>query len=112
MSEDDSDSTPPTEHTPHPQSADRLYVNSRRECLILLFAFAFFLIWSVGTCYTMGYDVPASEVGATVFGMPRWTFWGIAVPWLAADVFTVYFCMIVMKDDPLDDQEPINGDES
>jgi len=33
--------------------------------------------------------------------MPSWVVWGIAVPWIVADIFTVWFCFFYMKDDDL-----------
>ena len=37
----------------------------------------------------------------TTLGMPSWVVWGIAVPWIVADIFTVWFCFFYMKDDDL-----------
>ena len=31
--------------------------------------------------------------------MPRWVFWGVAVPWIGADLFTFGFCMFYMADE-------------
>ena len=80
---------------------DSLYVHARRESIVLLVAFGVCMVWSVSTCYWLGYDVSAEELQQTVLGMPRWVFWGIAVPWLASNIFTVIFCLFYMQDDPL-----------
>jgi len=88
---------------------DPVFVHSRRETVVLLIGFAIFLVWSVGVSYRLGYGQPADEVPAMVLGMPRWVFWGVVVPWMAANVFTFWFCLFYMKDDPLGkaaDEEP------
>jgi hypothetical protein len=36
-----------------------------------------------------------------IMGIPTWLFWGIFMPWLAADAFTIWFCFFYMKDDEL-----------
>ena len=44
----------------------------------------------------------------TILGVPRWTFLGIFLPWLAADVITTWFCFRFLKEDDLgqaDDEE-------
>ena len=83
------------------QQDDQLLVHAQRETKILLVAFAVCLIWSVSVSYFLGYNVSAENIGRTVWGIPRWVFWGIAVPWMASNLFTVYFCMFCMADDPL-----------
>ena len=84
----------------HPD--DQLFLHSRTETRNLLIAFVVFLVWSVGTSYALGYDVPTADLPQTVWGMPRWVFWGVAVPWLAANVFTVVFCLFGMANDRLE----------
>lgn len=63
------------------------------------------LAWSVPYCYYFGYLGPDETVDSSnislVMGIPSWAFWGIAAPWLAADVFTTWFCFWYMKDDDL-----------
>lgn len=90
---------------------DVVFVNSRREAVVLLVAFSVFLVWSVGTCGVLGYDAAPAQATpeqppTTIGGMPNWVFWGVAVPWLAANVFTFWFCLFYMKDDPLGEASP------
>ena len=84
-----------------PDEFDSVFLHSRRETIVLLVVFVFFLCWSVGVSWRMGYGVPADEVAATVAGIPRWVFWGVCVPWLAATAFTVVFAQFFIADDPL-----------
>ena len=75
--------------------------HSRREAIVILIAFAFLLIWSITFCYLVGYRPVDGPIGK-VLGMPAWVFWGIGVPWLTANLFTVWFCFRFMANDPLD----------
>lgn len=83
---------------------DAVFIHSRREAVVLLIGFSFFLVWSVGVSYVLGYGQTEAEAERTVLGMPRWVFWGVAVPWMAANVFTFWFCLFYMKDDPLGEE--------
>ena len=79
--------------------------HARREALVIFCAWACALLWAVPYCYltgftTAGVSAEPAEI-PLVMGIPSWVFWGIAVPWLAADVFTVWFCFFYMKDDDL-----------
>jgi hypothetical protein len=88
-----------------PEWLDPAVRHARREAVVVLIAFAVCLVWSVGWCYLWGYDEPAEGQVAKVLGMPSWVFWGVLVPWLAADVFGVWFCFFYLADDPLGEAE-------
>ena len=94
---------------PHRDRVDPVVLHTRREALLILAAFAVCLIWSVSWCYLGGYGEPAAAPLATVLGMPSWVFWGVLVPWLAADAFAVWFCFFHMADDPLGEPEDEAG---
>ena len=79
--------------------------HARREAVVILVAFAACLVWSVGCCYLLGYHDPAEGELSTVLGIPSWVFWGVVVPWLAADVFGFWFCFCFAADDPLGESE-------
>ena len=81
-------------------SYDPVFLHARREALVLLVAFVVFLVWTILTCYILGYRQPTVDV-RTVWGMPRWVFWGVVVPWMAANVFTFAFAWFYMVNDPL-----------
>ena len=82
---------------------DPVFLHARREALVILVLFAVCLMWSMGVCYFAGYLAPGEDwpQAATVLGIPAWAFWGILVPWLAVDAFTIWFCFFYMKDDDL-----------
>lgn len=80
---------------------DPLVVHARREALVILAAFVVCMVWSIGSCYSLGYLAPDGVPVAKVLGMPSWVFWGVLLPWLAADLFAVWYCFFFMVDDPL-----------
>jgi len=82
---------------------DPVFLNSRKEAIVIFCLWAAGLIWSVPFCYFNGYlgsDIDVDSV-TTVLGIPTWLFWGIFVPWIVADLFTTWFCFFYMKDDEL-----------
>jgi len=82
---------------------DPVFLNSRREAIVIFCLWAVGLMWSVPFCYFTGYlssDFGADDI-STIFGIPTWLFWGIFVPWIVADVFTTWFCFCYMTDDDL-----------
>jgi hypothetical protein len=114
--------------------ARRLLKNARREAAIVLLAWLGCLVWVVGYSSFRGYTaapvrdsappneparvgeappVPPAVAGApleTVIGVPRWAFFGIALPWLAATLFTIVFGAFLLRDDDLGaEHEPVTG---
>ena len=88
---------------------DPVFLNSRREAKIIFCVWFLCLIWAVPVSYMLGYnqEVTPGDV-ETILGIPRWTFLGIFLPWLAADVITTWFCFRFLKEDDLgqaDDEE-------
>jgi hypothetical protein len=82
------------------EPAARLLRNSRREATLVLCIWAAFLVWSVGYSCAFGYSPPTEKV-ETIAGMPRWVFFGVAVPWAAATVLTIVFGASILRDDDL-----------
>ncbi len=79
---------------------DPVFLHSRREAILIAGAWALGLVWAVPYCYLNGYGLPPGEVGTT-FGIPTWLFWGILIPWIAADLFTAWFCFFYFVEDDL-----------
>lgn len=81
---------------------DPVFLNARREAVIIFSVWVLALVWAVPFCYLNGYiDDFDPDNFSTIWGVPTWLFWGIAVPWLAADLFTAWFCFCYMSDDDL-----------
>ena len=87
---------------------DPTFVHSRREALIIFTVWAAALLWAVPYCSLYGYGYDPNNF-RTILGMPAWVFWGLAVPWLVADVFTAWFCFFYMADDDLGADDESNA---
>ena len=97
-----------TDTAPPVDDAEQLhptYVHSRREGIFILCLWACCMVWAVPFCYLTGYTSAEHPVTPenleTIWGIPKWTFYGIIVPWLLADVVTIWFCFRFMQDDDL-----------
>ena len=89
---------------------DPVFLNSRREFLIIMGVWAVCLLWVVPYCYLFGYHTISDPADLKlVLGMPSWVVWGIAVPWLLADIVTIILCLWVIKDDDLEPQTATPG---
>ena len=81
---------------------DPVFLHSRREAIVIFCFWLTALLWAVPFCYLNGYaDNVNPENFSTTWGIPTWLFWGILVPWIAADIATAWFCFFFMKDDEL-----------
>jgi hypothetical protein len=89
----------------HHVETDPVYQNSKRETFWILLIWAAFALWVVGVAGWLGFDSDPNAPVKTVWGFPDWVFWGIAIPWLGANIVIIYFANKVMKDDPLSDGE-------
>ena len=43
----------------------------------------------------------STKMLSTTMGMPSWLVGGILVPWIVADLFTIWMCFFFIKDDDL-----------
>jgi hypothetical protein len=98
---------------PYPNE-DPIVSSSRREAVATVVIWASALCWSVGYCYTHGYNRPldASLTGMEFyFGWPDWVFFGIVVPWGACVVVSTLFAFVFMQDAPLgEDRDDDDGE--
>lgn len=92
---------------------DPVFLNSRREAKVIFGVWFLCMIWTVPVSYMLGYnqDVTPDNV-ETVLGIPKWTFWGLFLPWLVADVITTAFCFRFLKEDDLGHAEDEGSAES
>lgn len=77
---------------------------SRREFRFQIVAWIGFATWTVGYNVLRAGDDPDAPT-RTVFGMPEWVFYGVALPWVAALVLTIWFALCFMKDTDLGGEE-------
>lgn len=84
---------------------DPVFLNSRREAVVIFLTWAAAFLWAVPYCALNAYETGDISNLKLIWGIPHWVFWGIAVPWLLADVVTVWICFGLMQDDDLSVQE-------
>lgn len=97
-------------HTP--KTIDPVYRNSKRETFWILIIWAVFAAWVLGVSAWLGYGEATDGPAQTVLGFPKWVFWGIAVPWLGANVVIISFAAMFMKDDPLEAAPALNQQQT
>ncbi|MCH2210668.1 MAG: hypothetical protein MK110_05165 [Fuerstiella sp.] len=96
------DVTPVSTDTTTGLQPTRVFLNSRREAMVIFAVWFVALCWSVPYCYINGYGRQVSvETLNTTLGIPSWLFGGILLPWIVADVITAWICFFFMKDDDL-----------
>ena len=82
------------------------FLHARREALIIVAVYVLALLWAVPYCYVKGYALDPAEL-RVVWGVPAWVFWGIGVPWMLANIFTIWFCGFYMEDDDLGEGDTV-----
>ncbi len=96
--------TPPSSEA-DPVEYDPVFLHSRREAIVIFSLWVAALFWAVLFSYFNGYaEAVDPENLRTLLGIPSWVFWGIVVPWMAADLFTIWFCLFYMADDDLGEE--------
>ena len=73
------------------------FLHARREALHILSAWGICMVWTVGYCALFAYE--SGEV-SLLWGMPRWVVVGIVVPWVIATLYSLWFALFYMKEDP------------
>lgn len=90
-----------------PTKDDPIVSSSRREAVVFALLWLATLLYTVGYCFTHGYerklDGSLSEM-TFVFGWPDWVFWGLVVPWGTCTVVSIFFATFVMRDAPLGEE--------
>lgn len=72
-------------------------IEARRELIYIMIAWIAFMVWVIGYAKLHAYPKDPSQIRLMV-GLPEWVLWGVAVPWIAATGFTVWFALAVMRD--------------
>src|SRR5207248_7261510 len=73
---------------------DPVLRHARREAAWIMLSWATATVVSCLVSYWLGYSTPERHLGPAdirpIFGMPRWFFWGVIVPWAACGAFIVW----------------------
>ncbi|MEK9864120.1 MAG: DUF997 family protein [Verrucomicrobiota bacterium] len=81
---------------------DLVYEHSKREIWGILILWGCFALWVMTATAQLGYHNQETVHLELVMGFPAWVFWGIALPWLVANVAIILFVCWFMADDSLD----------
>ena len=81
---------------------------SKRELWYMLGGWVAAFLWVVGYAKFSTYSLDPGEPLDLVFGIPKWVFYGWLLPLLAANIYTLWFCLRFMKDEPM---EELPGEE-
>ncbi|HUF60869.1 MAG TPA: DUF997 family protein [Verrucomicrobiales bacterium] len=71
---------------------------ARREAIVIVAAALAFAGWVNGWCWSTAYGQGADPTDL-LWGLPRWVVFGVALPWMAANVFTIWFALCFFKED-------------
>ena len=80
---------------------------SFRQCLLelkwMVGTWVVFFAWVIGYSSVAGYAAAEQAEVEMVWGIPRWVFFGWVIPLLVANVFTIWFCLCKMQDEPMEE---------
>ncbi len=71
---------------------------ARREAIVIVAAALVFAAWVNGWCWISAYREPVNPSNL-LWGMPRWVVFGVALPWIAANVFTIWFALCFFREE-------------
>ena len=87
----------------HKPDTGTSYRQSKREMHVMI------CVWVVVGLWVLGYNSQAAYAAESevplrmLFGMPRWVVFGWLIPLGMANVFTIWFCLRFMKDEPMEE---------
>ena len=89
---------------------DPVVRSGRREALVVVGIWLTALVYSLTTCYRLGFNRPVSDL-KLVYGFPEWVFWGIVVPWITCVLLSWIFGLMFIRDHHLGEDLEDNDDE-
>ena len=78
-----------------------LLQNSLAEIHWMLVFWLVCFLWVITYCVCFG-EVDDGRELSMIAGIPSWVFWGIAVPWIVATVFSAWFALARISEDSLE----------
>lgn len=91
-------------------NTDPVVRTARREALLVVGIWLVAIIYSISTCYWLGYNRPAAEA-KLVWGFPDWIFWGVVAPWVICSGIAWAFGARFVHDSHLGEELPEETDE-
>lgn len=93
-----------------PEKLEESFGQSLREFWVIVTAWIGFALWTTLAGSLLAFQRPDEGAPiATTFGMPRWVFFTVLLPWIAGNVFIFWFAVRFMQDTDLEDSD---ADES
>ena len=74
---------------------------SLREAKWIMVIWFLSSLWTIGYCWLYSYEPIDPTRIQTVFGLPSWVFWGVAVPWLLTTLVSILFAIWGIQEDDL-----------
>jgi len=74
---------------------DSEFRQARREALHIVILSGICMLWTIGYCGIFAYDTVAVTL---LGGIPQWVIFGVALPWLSATVYSLWFALVHMKE--------------
>jgi len=68
---------------------------ARREALHILVLSGICMVWTIGYCAIFAYGAQNVQL---LWGIPQWVIFGVALPWLTATVYSLWFALFHMKE--------------
>lgn len=91
---------------------DPVYLHARKEAVLILAVWFLALLWTLPMSYFNGFESQVDiEQVSFIFGMPKWVFWGIGLPWMMANLITIWFCFFYFSEDDLDPQQDADSSD-
>jgi hypothetical protein len=85
---------------------DPVYLHARKEAWLILGVWFLAMLWTLPVSYFNGFDSQVDIEQVTfIWGMPSWVFWGIGLPWMVANLITIWFCFCYFSTDDLEPPE-------
>jgi len=77
---------------------DPVYLHARKEAWLILGVWFLAMLWTLPVSYFNGFDSQVDIEQVTfIWGMPSWVFWGIGLPWMVANLITIWFCFVISR---------------
>lgn len=71
------------------------FTRARKESFHILAAWLTCMVWTIGYCALFAYE---DQPPTLIWGLPSWVLFGIAVPWLLATAYSIWYALTRIQD--------------
>jgi len=90
---------------PIPPPEDPVYRSSLKDARFGMTFWAIATVLVCGMSYVLGYQRPGQKLTAAdiqpIYGMPRWFFFSVLIPWVICSIVCVVYAGFIMTDEDL-----------